>query len=198
MNLEERQQLGRFLQLLAQAQAGAKDPEAQALIADACARQPDAPYLLVQRVLQLEHALKDATQKPGFIGDANAWGRAPVGMQPHNAPPPQAVAQVPTPPAVPSVVQPAVQPQPSAWGSGILGNVAMAAGGVVAGSLLARGIGSLFGHHEAPADHTAIPPGGGTLVETDYGSARADAGSEGRDSGEDFSAGGDGDAVDLG
>lgn len=163
MTLEERDQLTRFLQLLVQAQAGQKDPDAQALIAGACARQPDAAYLLVQRVMQLEHALKEATQpKTGFVGDANAWGRAPVASQPST----QAPAQTPMQQA------PAAAPQPSAWGSGLMGTLAMTAGGVVAGSLLAQGIGSLFGHHNAP-DHAAIPPGGGTLVETDYANRSA-------------------------
>lgn len=193
MNLEERDQLGRFLQLLAQAQAGAKDPEAQAMIEEACARQPDAAYLLIQRVLQLEHALKEATQKSSFIGDANAWGRAPVGMQPAEAAGPQAVGQSPTPLAA----QPAAQPQASAWGGGILGNVALAAGGVVAGSLLARGIGGLANQHDAPADRAAIPPGGGTLVETEYASARP-ATDDGGYVAEDFDDG-DGDGqIDLG
>ena len=176
MTFEERDQLTRFLQLLTQAQAGAKDPEAQALIAGALARQPDAPYLLVQRVLQLEHALRDATQKPSFVGDANAWGRAPVASQPALAPAPVQMQQAPA-------------QQPSAWGSGLLGTVAMTAGGVVAGSLLAQGIGSLFGHHSAAAaDHTSIPPDGGTLVETDYGASNQDGGGY---VAEDFDTGGD-------
>jgi len=167
MNLEERGQLNRFLQLLAQAQAGQKDAEAQGLIAEACARQPDAAYRLVQRVMQLEHALKEATQpKTGFVGDANAWGRAPVASQPST----QAPAQIPMQQV------PGAAPQRSAWGSGLMGTLAMTAGGVVAGSLLAQGIGSLFGHHNATPDHSADPPGGGTLVETDYGSRTAGGG----------------------
>ena len=180
MTFEERDQITRFLQLLVQAQAGPKDPEAQALIAEACARQPDAPYLLVQRVLQLEHALRDATQKPSFVGDANAWGRAPIASQPSVQPPAQVPMQQP----------PMAAQQPSAWGSGLLGTVAMTAGGVVAGSLLAQGIGSLFGHHNTPSpDHAAIPPGGGTLVDTDYGAKSGD--SDGGYAAEDFDAGGD-------
>jgi hypothetical protein len=186
MTFEERDQLTRFLQLLTQAQAGPKDPEAEALIRDATMRQPDAPYLLVQRVLQLEHALKDAmrdamrdaSQKPSFVGDANSWGRAPVASQPAPSPAPIPMQQVP-----------AAAPQPSAWGSGLLGTVAMTAGGVVAGSLLAQGIGSLFGHHNNPsADHAAIPPGGGTLVDTDYGASNQDDGGYVAD---DFDTGGD-------
>ena len=184
MTFEERDQLTRFLQLLAQAQAGPKDAEAQGLIAEACARQPDAAYLLVQRVLQLEHALKDAmrdaTPKPSFVGDANAWGHAPIASQPSVQPPAQ----------VPMQQAPMAAPQRSAWGSGLLGTVAMTAGGVVAGSLLAQGIGSLFGHHNNPsADHAATPPGGGTLVDTDYGAKSGD--SDGGYAAEDFDTGGD-------
>ena len=152
MTPEERIQLTQFLQLLTQARTGPKDQEAEALIRDAFNRQPDAQYLLVQRVIQLENA-----QRPAFAGDPNAWGRSPV---------------------TPSAPQPAPQNayagrQPtSTWGAGLLGTVASTAAGVVAGSFLAQGIGSLFGHHDAHAASASsdpIPPGGGTLVETDYG-----------------------------
>jgi hypothetical protein len=182
MTNEERADLTRFLQMLTQAQAGVKDREAEALIAEACSRQPDAEYLLVQRVLQLEHALKEATQpKTSFTGDANAWGRAPVAQQPST----QAPAQVP----MQQSPSPVAVPQQSSWGSGLMGTLAMTAGGVVAGSLLAQGIGSLFGHHNSTPDHSAIPPGGGSLVETDYGNTTAN------DSGgyvaDDFDDGGD-------
>lgn len=193
MTLEERGQLTKFLQLLGEARAGVKDAEAESLIAQACSRQPDAAYLLVQRVLQLEHALseaqqKEAAQKTSFVGDANAWGRAPAASQPS----PQSPAMMQPVPLQPASMQqaPAAGPQRSAWGSGMLGTVAMTAGGVVAGSLLAQGIGSLFGNHnKPPADTAAIPPGGGTLAETDYGAA-----SQSADSGyaaQDFDTGGD-------
>ncbi|MGZ5232512.1 MAG: DUF2076 family protein, partial [Burkholderiales bacterium] len=61
MTIQERELLERFLQQMTAARAGQKDPEAEALIKEAVARQPDAPYLLVQRALQLEQALQ-ATQ----------------------------------------------------------------------------------------------------------------------------------------
>ena len=93
MNLPEREQLTTFLQQLAQAQAGAKDEEAQAMIAGTFARQRDAAYLVVQRALLLDAALQDAQvqitqlkaqlaqQRPApstssFL-DATAWGRHP-------------------------------------------------------------------------------------------------------------------------
>ena len=147
MNSEERTQLTRFLQVLGQAQAGPKDPEAEGLIRDAWSRQPDAAYLLVQRVLQLEHEVQ-AAQKSSFVGDANTWGRAPVA-----APPPVATQQSPTQQSsTPQTPAPA-----SPWGSGMLGNVAGAAAGVVAGSLLMRGIGGLMGR-DSDAGHAITSP----------------------------------------
>ena len=110
---------------------------------------------------------------------SNAWGRHPVDA-----------AAGPTAPAAATGAQ--QQPAPVA-GSGMLGTVASAAAGVVAGSMLAQGIGSLLGRHDVP-DHTAIPPGGGTLVETDYGNSPANS-----DDGyvaEDFDD--DGDSGDVG
>lgn len=197
MTLEERSQLNRFLQLLGQAQPGVKDAEAESLIRDAFMRQPDAGYLLVQRVLQLEHSLLEATQasqanqRLSFVGDANAWGRAPVAT----GAPPAPIQQQQSAGLQPN---PAV-PQRSAWGSGLMGTVASTAVGVVAGSLLAQGIGSLFGHHNtaqaATPDPATVPPGGGTLVETDYGAANhtADSSSYAADD-----LGGGGDSGDLG
>lgn len=105
---------------------------------------------------------------------SNAWGRHPV----------ETASASPAPAAVTGSQQP---PAPAA-GSGLLGTVASAAVGVVAGSMLAQGIGSLLGHHNVP-DHAATPPGGGTLVDTDYGNNTA-----GGDDGyvaEDFDDGGD-------
>ena len=153
MNLEERTQLTRFLQLLAQAQTGPKDAEADAMIREACTRQPEAAYLLVQRVLQLEHEVQ-AAQKGSFVGDANAWGRAPVAFQPKAAEP-APMQQVPA--------AGAAQAPASAWGSGLLGNVAGAAAGVAAGALLMHGIGSLMGRH-AESGLGANAAGGATLA----------------------------------
>ena len=69
---------------------------------------------------------------------------------------------------------------------------------MVAGSLLAHGIGSLFAnrdtHHDA--NSTPVPPGGGTLVETDYG-----AGTQAKSDGyiaDDFDPGDSGGSGDVG
>lgn len=179
MNMEERSQLSRLLQLLVQAQAGSKDLEADGLIRDAGTRQPDAVYLLVQRVLQLENEIQ-SMQTRSFVGDANAWGRPPIASQP----------------AAQTTVQTPIQQTPtpkSTWGSGLLGNVAGAAAGVVAGSLLAHGIGSLMGRN-AEAGHAAVPPGGGTLVETDYAHTLAKEDSDSGYVADDFDTGDGADA----
>jgi hypothetical protein len=156
MNLQEREQLTHFLQQLTQVQAGQKDADAESLIREAGARQPDAAYLLVQRAMQLEQALQivqsqaaklqaeldqsRAGARTGFLDQANSWGR------------PAAVQSAAVPAA--AAAQPQVQAAPAAspassWGSGILGNVATTAAGVVAGSFLFQGIGNLMGHHQS-------------------------------------------------
>src|SRR5437763_15510989 len=91
MTPQERELLQDFLQQLEQARADPKDPEAAALIRSVASRQPDADYLLVQRAMGHELALKAAqshiakleaerNQAPAsapssFLGGSNAWGR---------------------------------------------------------------------------------------------------------------------------
>lgn len=165
MNLQEREQLTTFLQQLAQAQAGAKDEEAQALIASAFSRQPDAAYLVVQRALLLDAALQEAQVEnarlkaqlaqqrpapaaPGFL-DATTWGRqpSPVFSAPVMASPPvQAVQGI-------QAVQPAAFAPPARGfqAPGFLTNMATTAAGVAAGAFLFQGINSLVGnHHNSP------------------------------------------------
>ncbi|HEX7636027.1 MAG TPA: DUF2076 family protein, partial [Noviherbaspirillum sp.] len=60
MTPQETQVLDNFLTQLVQARVGAKDPQAEAMIATALAKQPDAAYLLVQRALLLDQALASA------------------------------------------------------------------------------------------------------------------------------------------
>ena len=93
MNTQERDMLNAFLTQLTQAQVGAKEPEADTLIAQALAKQPNAGYLLVQRAMQLDFVLQQTQakvaelqaqlerQKPAaqasFLNDVHAWGRGP-------------------------------------------------------------------------------------------------------------------------
>ena len=174
MNPQEKVQLEQFLQQLNSTQAGAKDSDANALIAESVKKQPDASYLLVQRAMGLEMALQvaqkqmaemqaqiDQTSKPsGFLSGINSWGRAaPAQAAPANA---MAAAR----PAAGAA-------QPSAWGSGMLGAIATTAIGVVAGSMLYQGIQSMMGQNSTPdagngLGHSNAPADSGQQVAQNY------------------------------
>jgi len=152
LDIQERDQLTRFLQELRQAQVGAKDGEADQLIQEACRQQPDAHYLLTQRCLLLDQALKNLQAENARLQGAltappassrflnsNDWGNtaaASAASRPTASP----VAAVPASPPLQT------QPAASAWGSGMLGSVATTAAGVVAGSFLFQGIGHMLGN----------------------------------------------------
>jgi hypothetical protein len=197
MTPDEKDLLARFLQQLTTAQAGQKDEEAERLIREACARQPDAAYLLVQRAMQLDQAFQasqaqatklqlelDRTRvntSGGFLNDPHAWGSRAT--QP---PAPGALAQ---PPATAAAAAPA-RPAPSPWGSNLLGTMATTAAGVVAGSFLFQGIQGLMHKNDTPTakpEHTAHDPAPGEHAsapheETDatdtYAEAPDDSGSD--------------------
>ena len=174
MNPQEKVQLEQFLQQLNSTQAGAKDSDADSLIAESIKRQPDASYLLVQRAMGLEMALQvaqkqmadmqaqiDQTSKPssGFLSGINSWGRA----APAQGAPANAMAARPAAGAA----------QPSAWGSGMLGAIATTAIGVVAGSMLYQGIQSMMGQNSTPdagngLGHSNAPADSGQQVAQNY------------------------------
>lgn len=161
MNTQEREQLTQFLQQLTQAQASQKDSEADTLIREASMRQPDAAYLLVQRAMLLDHALQDsqaqiahlqgeldkarAENRSGSFPNQYVWGSSSA-TQPHPAPQGSIYPAAPAPATAPN---PAVAPAASAWGSGMLGNIATTAAGVVAGGFLFQGIEHLLGNHSS-------------------------------------------------
>jgi hypothetical protein len=159
MTPQERQLLTTFLQQLAQTRADPKDPEADALIRDTISRQPDANYLLVQRAVGLDLALKAsqaqaeklqaelALAKRGdessFIRNDGSWGRSASTATAAQQPPassPQSYGKALAPARANAA-------PPSPWGSGMLANLATTAAGVVAGSFLYQGIQQLMGHH---------------------------------------------------
>jgi hypothetical protein len=211
MTPQEKELLSRFLQQLAAAEAGRKDTEADAMIREACARQPDAAYLLVQRTMQLEHLLQMSqteVQKlqaqlgearsgsaESFLGDPNAWGssrrigqpaQGPLANSPaslsQNVPVQGATAQAPLANSPASLTgnramqQPAAQapgaaaaPARGSWSSGLFGNIASTAAGVVAGSFLFQGIQGLMhrgdssdasGQHNLASDLSDLGPNG--------------------------------------
>jgi hypothetical protein len=220
MNATERDQLQQFLSALRQTRADPKDPTADGLISDAFRAQADAPYLLVQRAMGLGMAL-DAAQTRieqleaqnaqqlaqlaqwratqatpasapanggSWMSGAQAWGRGPET-------PAQAM------PVHASTAQSAVPAQAptSAWGGGMMAQVATTAAGVVAGGLLFQGVQSLMGHNKpAPAPNadassanSLASPSGNTQDENLPGlvspqASADDAGDSSWDSGEDW------------
>ncbi|WNV03545.1 DUF2076 domain-containing protein [Candidatus Methylospira mobilis] len=181
---QERDQLTHFLSALESATIGNKEADAEKLIKESLARQPDAGYLLVQRCLLMDQALQNAQnqiaalqqqvksneagRQSSFLG-SNPWGRAPAGE----------VSSVPVPGAgnyqmpgnARNTAGPAApwqgQPAQGGGGSSFLGNIATTAAGVVAGSFLFQGIEGLMHHqgggyfsgnegHEAAAEQTTI------------------------------------------
>ena len=178
MNATERDQLQQFLGALRQTRADPKDPVADALIRDAVALQADAPYLLVQRAMGVGMALEAAqariqqleaqcaeqaarllsastatTASSSFLmSGAQAWGRGTeAAAVPAPAP---AVPPVPAQNRAPASV---AAPQASAWGGGLMAQVATTAAGVVAGGLLFQGVQSLMGHHNSQPTSPASP-----------------------------------------
>ena len=162
MSPQDSQLLQDFLNQLVQARDLPKDPEAEAMIAQAVARQPDAAYLLVQRALlqqraldnaqaeiaNLQRQLQGAGQRGEFL-DPNAWGnsagqrqatQAYGGQAPQQAYPQQQYQQPPMMNRAGSFFR-------GGGMGGALGNIASTAAGVAAGAFLFQGLGNLLGHH---------------------------------------------------
>src|ERR1700758_4927050 len=179
MNPQEKELLTTLLDRVKNAPRQDKDPEADALIRQAMAAQPDLPYYLTQTVLiqdlslhqaqqriaEMEKQLADAQQaaKPtvgsflgGLLGSRPpATASAPPSTGPWTRSPQVAAA----PPAQP-YGQPGYGQQPmgggfmgggmgGAGGGGFLRSAAATAAGVAGGALLFQGISSLFGNHYA-------------------------------------------------
>lgn len=182
MNTQECEQLTQFLQQLTQTQVTQKDSEADTLIREACMRQPDAAYLLVQRAMLLDHALQDSLAKisqlqdeldqaragnsSGNFSNPYAWGNPSAKS---SNPAPQAPAYAAAPPLAAVSSLPAAAPAASAWGSSMVGNIATTAAGVVAGGFLFQGIEHMLGNcgsnsglmnglnSNTPTDHHETP-----------------------------------------
>ncbi|MDB5774499.1 MAG: hypothetical protein JWP38_632 [Herbaspirillum sp.] len=179
MSPQEIQSLQEFLNQLVQVRGIAKDPQADALIANAVAQQPDAAYLLVQRALLMEQALNNAktqiaslqsqiqsqatqsSSSRAFL-DPNAWGNMPAASSrpaPMMASAPAPMQQAPAPmqaPIAPVMQSQAPAASPGFFGGGVgsaLGTVAATAAGVAGGAFLFQGI-----------EHMMHPNGGGGFM----------------------------------
>lgn len=155
MTPQEQQLLDDFLQRLAAAGNVAKDPQADALIRQRLAGQPDALYLLVQRSLLQQQALESAkaqiAQLQAQLNGQPAGGSFLGGQQPSwGAPPPPFPPQAQPQPAAPSwrdrLFGAAPTPPPAAAPS-FLAQAATTAAGVAGGMFLFDGIENLLGGH---------------------------------------------------
>ncbi|MGY6213733.1 DUF2076 domain-containing protein [Methylolobus aquaticus] len=157
MNSQERQALSRFLEQLTEVRLTDKDRDADSLIREATAQQPDAAYLLVQRAMLVEQALDAAkaritelerarragpvASEDSFLGGRNPWAPQAEPASDRAAVPGAGHYRVPSSGPV------GVTASPMAGGGSFLGNVATTAAGVVAGSFLFQGLEGLLGHH---------------------------------------------------
>ncbi|MDZ7280455.1 DUF2076 domain-containing protein [Sphingomonas sanguinis] len=147
MNAEERTLLTRFLDELSAARTGAKDPEADAMIARALSSNPDAAYLLVQHAIVADQSLHAAQQRIAELERQQQAAPAPASSSflpsgaggPWGAPPQESYSP-PPPEARPGVFS----------GGGGLGSFLRSAGttaaGVVGGEMLFSGLSDMFGH----------------------------------------------------
>jgi hypothetical protein len=170
MEGQERDLISGLFGRIQQFESQPRDREAEALISSSVARQPAAPYLLVQTVLVQEQALKAAQERIAELeAKANA---APVaatsflGSAPKVSPWGAQAAGAPSTPraSVPSTrspLQAAVAPAAPAGGSFLRTAMATAAG-VAGGALLFEGIRSMmgsnpFGQQQAAGQTGAVP-----------------------------------------
>jgi len=157
MTEQERELLNNLLANLVATPTAQKDLEADDLIRRALARKPDATYLLVQRTLLQDIALKNAQSRINAleqqlrqaqpISDArtsgsgsflgNGWNQPAASDRWSQSPPPSQNWNYQSAP--PSV------PQPNAF-SGFLKSAATTAAGVAGGALLFQGLENLFDH----------------------------------------------------
>ena len=180
MQSEERELITGLFGRLQPFESQPRDGEADALIKEGVARQPAAPYLLVQTVLVQEQALKAAQARIAELearaGAAPAAGSGFLGSAPKIGPWGAPAAPAAPPSSVPttrSPLQAAVAPQ-QGGGGGFLRTAMATAAGVAGGALLFEGIRSLMGSNPGPFGQTASAAQTEPLLPQDSQQASAD------------------------
>jgi len=155
MNNEESRLLREFLGQLSQIRGVTKDPDANRLIEEATASQPDVLYLLVQKALLQDQALRSAqTQIQTLQKQLDRANRTPssqsqsgfLSRDPWATAAPGGQYSPPLAQASPSYMPMGTPAGTSPFGS-FLGSAAATAAGVAGGAFLFHGIESLMGHH---------------------------------------------------
>lgn len=166
MQSQERDLITGLFGRLQQFEAQPRDPEAEALISGSVARQPAAPYLLVQTVLVQEQALKAAQERIAELeAKVNAAPATPtsfLGSAPKVSPWGAQPAVRSSVPSTRSPLQAAVAPAAAPAGGSFLRTAMATAAGVAGGALLFQGISSMmgsnpFGQQQAAAQPAAAP-----------------------------------------
>ncbi len=167
---QEQAQLQRFLETLVAAKGVNKLPDADRLIRQAIASQPDAAYLLVQRCMLLEQGLAQAKARIAELEDSQAPARSFFGS---SASPVSPSAYAPAGP--PSYAGPAYGAPAAGSGFGsFLGQAAATAAGVAGGEFLFEGLEHLFGRQQPGFGSESFLPNENVTVNNFY---------EGRDDG---------------
>ena len=191
MTPEEQNLISSLFERLRKADTAPKDPDAERLIRQKVAEFPAAPYLLVQSLLVLEHAVTNAQARiadlekqlaaakqdqksshGGFLSGLFGGGRREEEQAPPPVPqrPPAASrpAYAPPPaqyaPPPPTPYPSTTNLQPGAGGS-FLKNALATAAGVAGGAALFQGIENLIGHHAGPFGPVLGTGQGGFLPE---------------------------------
>jgi hypothetical protein len=175
MNDQERSMIDGLFQRLqqAEAQAGPRDQDAEALIAERMASQPGAAYMLAQVTLVQEQGLKNLTQRVeelerqlaerpqqsdgGFLGGLFGGGGARPSAPPRQAAAPPPAAKAPAapsrgwsnqPPAGAAAMRPGQQSGGQAGaqqgGGGFMAGAMQTAVGVAGGMLVANAVAGMF------------------------------------------------------
>jgi hypothetical protein len=164
MTPQERQLVDELFDRLATLEAGARDVEAERVIADGLRRAPNAVYPLVQTVLVQDEALKRADARIRELAGADE--PAPAGFLDNMR---AALAGRSSRTSVPSVGT-GLEPRPAtaapAPGGSFLGTAAASAAGVIGGALLLNTISSMFGRHDGSA-FAAVPPADTSAADSD-------------------------------
>lgn len=158
----------------AESTGGARDAAVEAHINEHLRRQPAAPYYMAQAIVVQEAAVNQLNQQvrerdeqilklqaelqqarsapaPASGGGGFLSGLFGGGQPQRNTPPPSGGGWRDSGYAAPPAPAAAPAPVP-AKGSGFLGSALQTAAGVAGGVMLAQGISSLFGHHNAPQE----------------------------------------------
>lgn len=207
MTPEERTLITGLFDRLRNVNPGQKDREAEQLIQQSTAAQPDSPYLLVQTLLVQEHALNNAqvriqqlekeaaAAQQGQSGGQSGGGGFLSGLFGHHDALKPAVSQPAQAQAQPQgAIPPQQLPQNPAYaqsappypstvgmapsaGGGFLRSALTTAAGVAGGAVLFQGIENLLGHNSGPFGG-GLGGGGGFFGGGGYGGGFGGGGQE--------------------